>query len=106
MKIEFEEAVSRFVTFMADNVAKVNDPVKRFLMYAALGAVNSNPAPACARFKGWLEAVGVVDADGMVCVDTAEEAFREAFAKMPKVTVAGFTFTQSDADALIDGMRG
>lgn len=106
MKIEYAEAVSRFTEFMADNVAKVPDLGRRFLMYAALGAARSNPEAAGAGLKVWLNVSGVLDGNGMLDVELAENALTEAFEKIPKVTFAGFTFTQDDADALLDRMRG
>ncbi len=105
MKLEYGEAVSRFTEFMSENVAKVPDLGRRFLMYAALGAMNSNPDVAGARLKGWLGAVGIVGEDGLVDVELVEGALSGAFAKMPKVTFAGFTFTKDDAEALVLKMR-
>lgn len=105
MKIEYGKAVERFTEFMEGNVAKVPDLGRRFLMYAALGAMNSNPDVAGARLKGWLGAVGIVGEDGLVDVELVDGALSGAFAKMPKVTFAVFTFTKEDAADLLGRMR-
>lgn len=105
MKIEYNEAISRFTEFMADNVAKVPDLGRRFLMYAALGAMNSNPDVAGARLGYWLRTVGILDGEGMVDVDSVEDALAGAFSKVPKVQFAGFTFTSEDAKTLMAKMR-
>ncbi len=105
MKIEYGKAVERFTEFMEGNVAKVPDLGKRFLMYATLGALKANPEAASARVRPSLEMAGILDGDGMVDVEVAAAALSNAFANIPSVTFAGFTFTKEDAADLLGRMR-
>lgn len=91
MQISLEKAVEGFVSYMADQVASIPKMADRFLGFAALGALKSNPAQLVSKVKPWAEMAGIVT-DGMVDIDTLRAALAEAFENVPKVSYFGFTF--------------
>lgn len=105
MQISLEKAVSGFVSYMADQVAGIPKMGDRFLGFAALGALKSNPGVLVNKVKPWMEMAGIVT-DGMVNVETLKAALAEAFENVPKVSYFGFTFTVDDAAALLAKMQG
>lgn len=105
MQISLEKAVEGFVSYMADQVAAIPKMGERFLGFAALGALKSNPAQLVNKVKPWAEMAGIVT-DGMVDIDTLRAALAEAFENVPKVSYFGFSFTIEDAAALLKKMQG
>ena len=105
MQITLEKAVDAFIGFMADLVTQIPKMGDRFLGFAALGSLKSNPAVLVNKVKPWLEMSGIL-ADGMVNVDAAQAALDMAFANVPKVSYFGFTFTKEDVPTLLAKMQG
>jgi len=103
MKIAIEKAVDAFLGFMADQVALIPKLGDRFLGFAALGSLKSNPAMLINKVRPWAEMAGIVT-DGMVNVDALKAALSTAFANEPSVSYFGFKFTKDDANALLKKM--
>ncbi len=105
MQISLEKAVDGFIGYMADQVATISKMGDRFLGFAALGALKSNPGALVSRIKPWMEMSGIL-VDNMVNLDSAKAALDMAFANVPKVSYFGFTFTNEDVPALLAKMQG
>lgn len=105
MQISLEKAVDGFIGFMADQVAAIPKMSDRFLGFAALGALKSNPGALVNKVKPWMEMSGIL-VDNMVDVDAAKAALDMAFANVPKVSYFGFSFTSEDVPALLAKMQG
>ena len=105
MQISLEKAVDGFIGFMADQVATIQKMGDRFLGFAALGALKSNPMQLVNKVKPWLEMSGILS-DNMVNLDSAKAALDLAFANVPKVSYFGFSFTSEDVPALLAKMQG
>ena len=105
MQISLEKAVDGFIGFMADQVATIQKMGDRFLGFAALGALKSNPGALVCKVKPWMEMSGIL-ADNMVNLDSAKAALDMAFANVPKVSYFGFSFTSEDVPALLAKMQG
>lgn len=105
MPISIEKAVDGFIGFMADQVAQIPKLGDRFLGYAALGSLKSNPDVLIGRVKPWLEMSGML-ADGQIDLGSAKAALDMAFENVPKVSYFGFSFTENDAKALLSKLRG
>ena len=105
MQISLEKAVDGFIGFMADQVATIQKMGDRFLGFAALGALKSNPGALVSKVKPWMEMSGIL-ADNMVNLESAKAALDMAFANVPKVSYFGFTFTSEDVPALLAKMQG
>jgi hypothetical protein len=106
MHISLEKAVDGFIGFMADQVAMIQKMGDRFLGFAALGALKSNPTALVSKVKPWMEMSGILDSDGMVNLDSAKAALDMAFANVPKVSYFGFSFTSEDVPVLLAKMQG
>ena len=105
MQISLEKAVDGFIGFMADQVATIQKMSDRFLGFAALGALKSNPGALVNKVKPWLEMSGILS-DNMVDLGSAKAALEMAFANVPKVSYFGFSFTSEDVPALLAKMQG
>ena len=105
MQISLEKAVEGFVGFMADQVATIPKLGDRFLGFAALGSLKSNPNVLVNKVKPWLEMSGIL-VDNSVNLDSAKAALDMAFSNVPSVSYFGFTFTADDAAALLAKMQG
>lgn len=105
MLITIDKAVKSTIGFLSGEVGKVNDTKDRFIMFAALGAIQANPSGIINTYKPMLKSVGIVDDDDMVETESVRSALNLAFANVPKVSALGFTFNQSDADALLQRME-
>lgn len=105
MKIPMQKAVDSVIGYMSGEVAKIPNLKDRFLMFALLGAVRANPSAVVANYENALKAVGVVDADNMVCTDAIRSAMDMAFSNVPSFSVMGFTFSQPDALELLRRME-
>ncbi|SHJ44241.1 hypothetical protein [Fibrobacter sp. UWP2] len=105
MQISLEKAVDGFIGFMADQVATIQKMGDRFLGFAALGALKSNPGALVSKVKPWMEMSGIL-VDNMVNLDSAKAALDMAFANVPKVSYFGFSFTADDVPALLAKMQG
>lgn len=104
MKIGLDKAVHAFIAFMADQVSQIPKLGDRFLGFAALGSLKSNPDMIASKVKPWGEMAGIVT-DGKVDLDMLKAALDEAFDKVPKVSYFGFSFTAEDATALLKRMQ-
>ena len=104
MQISLEKAVDGFIGFMADQVATIPKMSDRFLGFAALGALKSNPGALVNKVKPWMEMSGIL-VDNMVNLDSAKAALDLAFANVPKVSYFGFSFTAEDVPALLAKMQ-
>lgn len=104
MKIGLDKAIQAFIGFMADQVAQIPKLGDRFLGFAALGALKSNPDVLMSKVKPWAEMAGIVTDEKVDC-DLLKAAFDEAFSNVPKVSYFGFTFTSEDASALLKRMQ-
>ena len=60
MQISLEKAVDGFIGFMADQVATIQKMGDRFLGFAALGALKSNPGALVSKVKPWMEMSGIL----------------------------------------------
>ena len=60
MQISLEKAVDGFIGFMADQVATIPKMSDRFLGFAALGALKSNPGALVNKVKPWMEMSGIL----------------------------------------------
>lgn len=100
MKVGLDKAVDAFIGFMADQVALIPKLGDRFLAFAALGSLKSNPELLVSKVRPWAEMAGIVS-EGKADVDLLRAALKEAFDNVPKVTYFGFTFTADDAAALL-----
>ena len=105
MQISLEKAVDGFIGFMADQVATISKAADRFLGFAALGALKSNPMQLVNKVRPWMEMSGIL-VDNMVNIDSAKAALDLAFANVPKVSYFGFSFTAEDVPALLAKMQG
>lgn len=105
MQISLDKAVDGFIGFMADQVATIQKMGDRFLGFAALGALKSNPGALVSKIKPWMEMFGVL-ANDMVNLDSAKAALDLAFSNVPKVSYFGFSFTSEDVPALLAKMQG
>lgn len=105
MPISLDKAVEGFIGFMADQVAQIPKLGDRFLGYAALGSIKSNPDILVGRVKPWLEMSGMLS-NGQIDLASAKAALDMAFANVPKVSYFGFTFTDEDAKTLLAKLRG
>lgn len=104
MQILLENAVDKFIGYMSDQVATIPKLGDRFLGFAALGSLKSNPAMLINKVKPWAEMAGIV-ADGMVDTDMVRAALTTAFSNVPRVSYFGFTFTSDDAATLLNRME-
>lgn len=104
MQISLDNAIDRFISYMSDQVATIPKIGDRFLGFAALGSLRSNPAMLVNRIKPWGEMAGII-ADGMVDTDMLRAALNTAFGNVPRVSYFGFTFTSDDAAALLSRME-
>ena len=104
MQIPLENAVDKFIGYMSDQVATIPKLGDRFLGFAALGSLRSNPAMLINKVKPWAEMAGIVT-DGMVDTDMVRAALTTAFSNVPRVSYFGFTFTSDDAATLINRME-
>jgi hypothetical protein len=104
MQIPLENAVDKFIGYMSDQVATIPKLGDRFLGFAALGSLKSNPAMLINKVKPWAEMAGIV-ADGMVDTDMVRAALTTAFSNVPRVSYFGFTFTSDDAATLLNRME-
>lgn len=105
MQISLDKAVDGFIGFMADQVATIQKIGDRFLGFAALGALKSNPGALVSKIKPWMEMSGIL-VDNMVNTDSVKAALDLAFANVPKVSYFGFSFTSEDVPALLAKMQG
>ena len=104
MQIPLENAIDKFIGYMSDQVATIPKLGDRFLGFAALGSLKSNPAMLINKVKPWAEMAGIV-ADGMVDTDMVRAALTTAFSNVPRVSYFGFTFTSDDAATLLNRME-
>jgi len=104
MQIPLENAVDKFIGYMSDQVATIPKLGDRFLGFAALGSLKSNPAMLINKVKPWAEMAGIVT-DGMVDTDMVRAALTTAFSNVPRVSYFGFTFTSDDAATLLNRME-
>ena len=104
MQIPLENAVDRFISYMSDQVAAIPKLGDRFLGFAALGSLKSNPSMLINKVKPWAEMAGIVT-DGMVDTDMVRAALTTAFSNVPRVSYFGFTFTSDDAATLLNRME-
>lgn len=104
MQIPLENAVDRFISYMSDQVATIPKLGDRFLGFAALGSLKSNPSILMSKVKPWAEMAGIVT-DGMVDTDMVRAALTTAFSNVPRVSYFGFTFTSDDAATLLSRME-
>lgn len=95
-KVRADDAVSAAIAYLADSTAVISDPVRRFLALVGLGMAKASPDGAMARYRPMLDAVGAVDADGLIDTCALREALDGAFATVPRVTVLGIDFGASD----------
>ena len=105
MPISLDKAIDCFIGFMADQVAQIPKLGDRFLGYAALGSLKSNPEILAGRVQPWLEMSGMLS-NGQLDLAAAKAALEMAFANVPKVSYFGFSFTDEDAKALLAKLRG
>lgn len=101
MLIPFEKAVNASIAYLSGEVGKVANMRDKFLMYCALGAVQNNPGAIVNAYKPTLHTLGIIDDAGNIETDAVRSALNVAFSNVPKVSAFGFTFSQSDADALL-----
>ena len=104
MQISLDTAVDRFIGYMSDQVATIPKLGDRFLGFAALGSLKSNPAMLINKIKPWAEMAGIV-VDGMVDTEMLRAALSTAFNNVPRVGYFGFTFTADDASTLLNRME-
>lgn len=105
MQISIDKAVKASVSFLSGEIGKVNNLKDRFIMFAALGAIQANPSAIINTYKPMLKSVGIIDDNDMVETESVRSALNLAFANVPKVSALGFTFNQSDADAILQRME-
>lgn len=104
MQIPLESAVDRFIAYMSDQVATIPKLGDRFLGFAALGSLKSNPDMLIGKVKPWAEMAGIVS-NGMVDTEMVRAALTMAFNNVPRVGYFGFTFTADDAAQLLARME-
>lgn len=105
MKITMEQALDGALGYLAEEVAKVQNPVKKFTTLFSIGAMKANRDGAIAKYRPMLETSGIVTADGCVDVDAVQKGMEMAFAAVPTLTLLGFDFTQSDIVPIVSHLK-
>lgn len=104
--VSIKNAVNAVADFAAKDVIPVmSESPRKFLAQMAIGAARVNPMPILNQYAPFLKMVGILSEDGTKIDKKALEAsLASAFREMPKVSMLGFTFSESDAVTLLERM--
>lgn len=108
MQVSLEQAVNGIVEYVElDTLPLMPNGVKKFGAYMAVEAFKRNPTVLLKPYEQFLKVAGVLSDDGkIVNVDSLSEIIKSAFAKVPTVSVFGFTFEVQDVDKLVSRLGG
>ena len=108
MQVSLEQAVKGIVDYVElDTLPLMANGPKKFGAYMAVEGFKRNPTILMKPYEQFLKVAGVLSDDGkIVDVDALAEIVRSAFAKVPSVSVFGFTFEVQDVDKLVSRLGG
>lgn len=108
MQVSLEQAVAGVADYMEmDTLPLMQNGIKKFGAYMAVEAFRRNPAVLVKPYEQFMKVAGILSDDGkIVDVDALAEIVKSAFAKVPSVSVLGFTFEVQDVDKLVSRLGG
>ena len=104
MQITLERAVEGLVSYMDEQMRRMNDPLDRFKWSLAKGVVRNNPSGIVARLRPTLEMLGVLSGN-TVDLESMKAALDMGFAEVPSVPIFGWNFTAEDSSSLLAKMQ-
>ena len=108
MNISLEQAVKGVADYVElDTLPLMQNSLKKFGAYIAVEGFRRNPTMIVKPYEQFLKTLGVLSEDGkIVDVDVLTDIVKSAFAKLPSVSVFGFTFEVQDVDKLVSRLGG
>lgn len=108
MQVSLEQAVNGVVDYVElDTLPLLPNGVKKLGAYMAVAGFKRNPTVLIKPYEQFLKVAGVLSDDGkIVDVDALSEIVKSAFAKVPSVSIFGFTFEVQDVDKLVSRLGG
>lgn len=108
MNISLEQAVKGVADYVElDTLPLMQNSARKFGAYVAVEAFRRNPTMIVKPYEQFLKTLGVLSEDGkIVNVDVLADIVKSAFAKLPSVSVFGFTFEVQDVDKLVSRLGG
>ena len=108
MQVSLEQAVNGIVDYVElDTLPLLPNGVKKLGAYMAVAGFKRNPTVLIKPYEQFLKVAGVLSDDGkIVDVDALSEIVKSAFAKVPSVSIFGFTFEVQDVDKLVSRLGG
>lgn len=108
MQVSLEQAVNGVVDYVElDTLPLLPNGVKKLGAYMAVAGFKRNPTVLIKPYEQFLKVAGVLSDDGkIVDVDAISEIVKSAFAKVPSVSIFGFTFEVQDVDKLVSRLGG
>lgn len=108
MNVSLEQAVKGVADYVElDTLPLMQNSARKFGAYVAVEAFRRNPTMIVKPYEQFLKTLGVLSEDGkIVNVDVLADIVKSAFAKLPSVSVFGFTFEVQDVDKLVSRIGG
>ena len=108
MNVSLEQAVKGVADYVElDTLPLMQNSARKFGAYVAVEAFRRNPTMIVKPYEQFLKTLGVLSEDGnIVNVDVLADIVKSAFAKLPSVSVFGFTFEVQDVDKLVSRLGG
>ena len=108
MQVSLEQAVNGIVDYVElDTLPLLPNGAKKLCAYMAVAGFKRNPTVLIKPYEQFLKVAGVLSEDGkIVDIDALSEIVKSAFAKVPSVSLFGFTFEAQDVDKLVSRLGG
>lgn len=90
-----------------DILPLMQNGVKKLGAYMAVEALRRNPAAVSKPYESFFKMLGVLSEDGRtVDLDALSTYLQSSFAKVPSVSLWGFTFDANDVNKLVSRLGG
>lgn len=108
MIVPIEQAMSGLASFVElDTLPLMANGPKKLGAYMAVEALRRNPSVVSKPYEQFFKMLNVIPEDGKtVDLDALSSYLKNAFSKVPSVSLFGFGFDSNDVDKLISRMGG